>query len=194
MKAYWLIGIVMAAGLRAQPQDCGVDVYLVIAAPIPDGMLLDARLKATAMFREIGVNVRMRMGIPPRDPIQACGSPIVVKFENAAGYPAATNALASATPYKESGACIHVFIDRVRLQLGRELPAFSNALLAHVMVHEITHVLEKIARHSGEGVMKAVWSSQDYERMKRHSLPFAPEDVDLIRDGLAGRISHATAE
>jgi hypothetical protein len=44
---------------------------------------------------------------------------------------------------------------RVLVYLDRG-QAFSNALLAHVMAHEITHVLEGIDRHSSEGVMKAV--------------------------------------
>jgi hypothetical protein len=30
--------------------------------------------------------------------------------------------------------------------------------------------------------------------MKRHPLPFVPEDMRLIREGLARRISHAPAE
>ena len=193
MRAYWAIGIVMAAGLRAQSQDCSVNVYVTTGLVMPSGMLLDARLRAAAMFREIGVNVHMRTGRPARDPSHACGTPIMVEFKNAVGYRGNPNALAYATPYKESGTCIQVFIDRVLLHLKNE-PSLVNALLAHVMVHEITHVLEQIDRHSAEGVMKAVWSEHDYESMKRHPLPFAREDVDLIHKGLSGRISHATAE
>jgi hypothetical protein len=149
MKAYWVIGIVMAKGLWGRAEGCGVDVC-VIPVLMPGGMLLDARLRATQMFREIGVNLRIRMGRPAHDPGDTCGDPIVVEFEDAIGYRGHAGALAYARPYEESGACIHVFLDRV-LQLGRE-PAFSNALRAHVMVHEITHVLEGIDRHSAEGV------------------------------------------
>lgn len=189
MKTYLMIGIVMAAGLRAQPQDCGVSVYLV-AVPMPIGMLLNAKLKATQMFREIGVNVSMRNGIPAHNPGDACGAPIVVEFENAAEYRGSPVALAYATPYKESGTCIHVFLDRVLVHLSRG-QAFANAMLAHVLAHEITHVLEGIDRHSAEGVMKAVWSAHDYESMKRHPLSLAPEDVDLIHKGLARRVQAA---
>jgi len=184
MKTCWVIGIVMAAAMQAQPQDCKVDVYLASGVPT-GGMLLDASTRAAQMFREIGVDVRMRIGRPGRDPIESCTGPIVVEFERAVGYHGGPYELARATPYKESGACIHVFIDRV-LEEGRKR-GFSNALLAHVLAHEITHVLEKIARHSEEGVMKARWSLRDYESMKRHPLPFAPVDVDLIRMGLAGQ-------
>jgi hypothetical protein len=160
---------------------------------MPSGMLLDAKSKVIQMFREIGVNVRMRHGIPAHEPSDACGAPIVVQFEIATSYSGAAGALAYANPYKESGTCVHVLIDRVLLHRKNE-PFFTNALLAHVMVHEITHVLEGIDRHSTEGVMKAAWSSYDYERMKRHPLPFAQEDVDLVHRGLAGRITHAAPE
>jgi hypothetical protein len=52
------------------------------------------------------------------------------------------------TPYgnKNSGTCIHVFLDRVRERLDD--PSLSgNTLMAPVMVHETTHVLEQIDRH-----------------------------------------------
>lgn len=185
MKTCWVIGIVMAAAMQAQPQDCKVDVYLARGVPMPGGMLLDASTRAAQMFREIGVDVRMRIGRPGRNPSNSCSAPIVVEFETAAGYYGGPSELARATPYKGSGTCIHVFIDRV-LEEGRDR-GLSNALLAHVLTHEITHVLEKIARHSEEGVMKARWSMKDYDRMKDHPLPFAPVDVDLIRMGLAGQ-------
>jgi hypothetical protein len=73
--------------------------------------------------------------------------------------------LAHAAPFREIGTCIHVFLDRVLLHLNRE-PAFSNALLAHVMVHGITHVLEQ---HSAEGVMKAAGPDVTLE----HETPLA---------------------
>ena len=58
------------------------------------------------------------------------------------------------------------------------------------MVHEITHVLERIKRHSEEGVMKARWSPQDYLHMDTDPLPFAADDVRLIREGLSKRATH----
>lgn len=197
MKAHWIIGIMMAAGLQAQPPDCSVDVYVLTGVPMPVGMLLYARLKAAAMFRQIGVNVRLRDGIPAHQPSDTCGAPIVVQIENANGYLGPVEALAYAKPYKQTGTCIRVFLDRVlALDPGRlsRNPLFGNALLAHVMAHEVTHVLEQIDRHSTHGVMKARWSWDDYQRMELHLLPFAPEDADLIRSGLAKRAPHAAGE
>lgn len=190
MKAYLASGIAIAA-LDVHAQNCTVNVYVNHSAEMPLGMLFNATTQATRMFHEIGVNIRMRTSIPAHEIKGACGAPIVIEFENGSGYRGADGALAYSLPYKQSGTSIHVLAGRVRLDRGL---SFAYTLLAHVMVHEITHVLEQIERHSGAGVMKAVWSDRDYDEMKRHPLPFAPEDVELIRKGLAIRASHAATE
>lgn len=194
MKAYWVIGTVMAAGLRAQAADCSVNVYVITGAqtPVVAVSVLSARLKVTAMFRQIGVNVRLRSDIPTHDPSDACGAPIVVQFDDTPGYSVPADTLACALPWRESGAYIHVFFDRV-VRINPNL-SFTAALLAHVVVHETTHVLERSDGHSAEGVMKARWSHEDYKQMDHNPLPFAPEDLRLIRQGLAKRATHAPAE
>jgi len=65
----------------------------------------------------------------------------------------------------------------------------APALLAHVLVHEITHILEGVARHSETGIMKANWTLRDYYDMQTKTLQFASEDVELIHRGLAQRRS-----
>jgi hypothetical protein len=60
-------------------------------------------------------------------------------------------------------------------------------LLAHVLVHEITHILQGISRHSPTGIMKGQWDYDDYFEMSRRPLPFAQKDIDLIYDGLKAR-------
>jgi hypothetical protein len=192
VKAYLSIGMVMAAGLHAQAQDCTVTVHENHNGEMPLALLFNARMTATQVFREIGVNLRIVNGYPSHDLGDACGAPIVIEFEKAGNYHGSAEAMAYAAPYKNSGTSIHVFIDRVLRYVNGKYD-FKNPLLAYVMVHEITHVLEGVVRHSDEGVMKASWSNRDYERMKRHALPFAPEDVDLIRSALAKRISYAAA-
>jgi hypothetical protein len=60
-------------------------------------------------------------------------------------------------------------------------------LLAHVLVHEITHILQRVSRHSASGVMKARYNETDHFEMKRKDLSFTKEDIDLIHLGLALR-------
>jgi len=98
-----------------------------------------------------------------------------------------TNDLGFAQPYE--GTHVVVFPNRVRLLD----PYQRQCVLAHVLVHEITHVLEGICRHSATGIMKARWNQQDYLEMSCKPLPFAPEDVDLIYAGLRARQTRLAA-
>jgi len=68
-----------------------------------------------------------------------------------------------------------------------------STLLAHVMTHEITHLLQEVAWHSATGVMKAHWNLRDYSEMAWRPLPFTQEDIDLIRCGLRRRAAGAAA-
>ncbi len=92
-------------------------------------------------------------------------------------------AMAYALPY--DGAHIVVLFDRI--QRSATGPGMLATMLAHVMTHEITHLLQGITRHSATGVMKAHWDAKDFADMGRAPLPFAPEDIDLIRSGMMGR-------
>ena len=61
------------------------------------------------------------------------------------------------------------------------------ALLAHVMAHEIAHVLQGINRHSESGILKARWSDGDCARLASLPLLFTHEDAILIHRGLEER-------
>jgi len=84
------------------------------------------------------------------------------------------------------GVHIEVFYDRMA-HTEDELRPY---LLAYVVVHEITHILEGIARHSDSGIMKAHWDSDEYALMRRGQLRFAEEDIKLIHKGLAAPVAH----
>jgi hypothetical protein len=192
MKIYWVIGIAMAVGLSARAEECNVtvDVHTGLSG---GAMLLRAEIQAAAMFREIGVEVRFRNdAVRANSANNACGAPIVVELHRTgAGARVPENALAYALPYASSGTAIHVLMDRVADRLN---PHFEEVRLTHVLVHEITHVLEQIVRHSDDGIMKAHWDSSDYARMKSHPLPFAAIDVELIREGIANRPRQTVTE
>jgi hypothetical protein len=77
-----------------------------------------------------------------------------------------------------------VFYDRIRRSAVGD---FRTVVLSHVLVHEITHVLQGIDRHSESGVMKASWTAADYARMRARPLPFTDWDIELIRKGIEFR-------
>jgi hypothetical protein len=85
-------------------------------------------------------------------------------------------------PYE--GTHIVLFWDRIASAgSARDTPY----LLAHVLVHEVTHILQGVPRHSETGVMKAVFTATDVGGMEFHLLPFTAEDLELIRSGLQAR-------
>jgi hypothetical protein len=149
-------------------------------------------LESAAMFREIGIELRWRTGAVRANAAgDACGAPIAILLGDTGSVRVPPDALAYAAPFAQSGACIHVLLDRVLQSRGAVL---ATAVLAHVLAHEITHVLQQTNRHSAAGVMKAHWDGRDFRSMAWRPLPFSPEDVQLIHLGIATRMPRAAAE
>ena len=140
-----------------------------------------ARALASKMFTSIGVIIDWRN--PRACPAEA----IVISLVDSAPENVSRGALAYALPYE--GVHIQVFCDRIRRHDSRLVPF----LLAHVLVHEITHILQGIARHSESGVMKADWELDDFSEMLFKPLRFEDRDIELIRRGLAARVARTTA-
>jgi hypothetical protein len=92
-------------------------------------------------------------------------------------------AIAFVRPYE--GSTITILYDR--MGWAEASPVFAPRLLAHTLVHEITHGLQAVARHSATGVMKARWTLADYNEMSIRFLPFETIDLELIREGLKRR-------
>jgi hypothetical protein len=130
---------------------------------------------AAGMFGEIGIAIEWHSNRScPLDAIH-------ISFSDHTDRKFLPEAVAYALPYE--GSHIQVFSERLRQHGPRRLPV----VLAHVMVHEITHILQGVPRHSESGIMKPRWSNNDYTEMMYKPLPFAPEDVKLVQLGLDAR-------
>lgn len=145
----------------------------------PGPLPAQARMLASEMFVRIGVHIDWRTTEQDCLP-----GNIQIRLSTATPSSLRPGALAYAYPYESTR--ILVFYDRV---LSMSSWPSTARLLAHVIAHEITHVLQQIDRHSKSGVMKGHWSANEIRSMSRKPLPFAPEDVDLI---YAGKL-HRTA-
>ena len=157
-----------------------VTVHLVNDGVVPWEVLSQATAIAAAMFSAAGVRIQWRLGQPPgrRSHLDATA---VVRMAARTPGTYLSGALGSTLPFQGE---ITVFYDRIRPKAGTQ---FTATLLGHVLVHEIAHVLEGILRHSTTGIMKASWTDEDSWDMIHQRLSFAPEDLDLIRRGLASR-------
>ena len=82
--------------------------------------------------------------------------------------------LALAIPFSPSGVNVTVFADRVvgaAHQVNRPVPT----VLAHVIAHEIGHVLLRSVQHTQRGLMASQWTEHEYSLMAVSGLLFLPE-------------------
>jgi hypothetical protein len=145
------------------------------------GVMYQAQGRAAKAFAEVGVRIEWRTGRPSgtqpeREPA------IEVRLAEHTPPDYLPGALAFAKVYE--GVHITVFWDRIESQFRLAPPV---VVLAHVLVHEITHILQGINRHSESGVMKSRWTANDLRAMASKPLPFTALDVELIRHALESR-------
>lgn len=175
--AMMALAVTMEIGARADQ----VTVYVQGSDVVPITTFIRAQGLANGIFRGAGVKIDWRIGQPPRSQPRR-RDPIVVEITTKTPSQLEPGALAFALPYE--GVHIDVFYDRVQ-QVNPD--SLTEYVLAHVLVHEITHILQGISRHSETGVMKAHWNQDDYMDMRWKGLAFTELDVQLIRVGLAER-------
>ena len=107
---------------------------------------------------------------------------LIVTLEAEADSGVRPGVMAKAFPFGQRN--VRIFLDRVRQVVN---PLRQAALLAHVLAHEITHLLQGCDRHSRTGVMKARWEEADIAAMQRSPLELEAHDIHLIRMGLGDR-------
>jgi hypothetical protein len=181
MKLAAIMAVVAIAAANAQAKvetRREITVYMRDNADVSAGTSTQAQIIASGIFSSIGVKIHWRAGRPSPTDTDA------IAIELAANTPAAEKpgALAYALPYE--GVHIRIFWDRI------ENDVTPSQVLAYVMVHEITHILQGVARHSSEGIMKATWTRDDKFAMRSGRLHFTQDDVDLIYSGMDVRSAH----
>jgi hypothetical protein len=177
--------LIVLATVPATAQPAG-KIHACVAADIQIPMTLLVRAEAITarMLATAGVEIDW-----PSKRVFACNEaprPDTVKLKLVADAAEDLHPGALAYAQLHEGTEIVIMFDRVdRCAIGRNRAPEKSNILAHVMTHEITHLLQGIARHSETGVMKAHWSTKDFLEMEYSPLPFAPEDIELIRRGMA---------
>lgn len=159
----------------------------------PMSAVRQAQSMAGRMFAGISIAIDWRRGVPEGSALPQERT-LAVRIADKALENCSPSAMAASQPYE--GVHIIVFYDRVTSRFSHirsplQSQVLTARLLAHVLVHEITHMLQGVSRHSDDGIMKAVWTPKDYRQMERRMLPFAPEDVERIHTGLSWPTSGA---
>jgi hypothetical protein len=179
IKITVMTAIVAVAAVSARAEQKMI-VYVDNEAT-PSPVLQLAEAKAAGMFSSSGVRIDWHGQTP--DGGQVLGGAIAISLapQTPAGF--LPGALAFTRPFERVH--ITVFWDRIQQANRSASPA---VVLAHVLVHEITHILQGVDRHSDSGVMKARWTGKDYAAMAWKPLPFTPEDILLIHLGFRSRL------
>lgn len=186
MKIAMVAALAVAAGWSANVRQSGGDTRTKVRVYVDNNAVQPSVLHmaegiAGTMFATAGVRIEWHghssQGGGPR------GGAVAIGLASNTPDRLLPGALGFARVYE--GVHIDVFCDRLdRLAPGSKM---GVPLLAHVLVHEITHMLQGIDRHSESGVMKAYWTASDYAEMVSSPLPFTPLDIQLIHLGLAAR-------
>jgi hypothetical protein len=170
MNRIWTI-FLLATSVR------GADVTLWMTGQwmVENGVRCAATDQAARMFQAIGVSLEWAKARPAAPH----GVVIEVRFTSTV-FPHPPESLAFSTPFDPNPVITVLYdhIDAIR-------PVFRARLLAHVLAHEIGHVLMRMDIHSADGVMKAHWTDSDVAHMALAPLPFMSADKDRIRRGLA---------
>jgi hypothetical protein len=86
------------------------------------------------------------------------------------------------------GRYAYVYRDRVEQAVRRSGRVSLVTLLAHVIVHEIAHVLLGPGMHYDRGIMQPRWQPSHLREMEAGGLIFAGDQARLLRTRVAERI------
>lgn len=147
-----------------------------------------AQSYANRIYHSIGIELRWK-GSCKKAQRNAPGTPFAPNLDTlglewAPKAPAKIppGARASAHPFQPTGTRITLYLDR--LQPVLEDRPLSAAILGHVLVHEIGHVLLGYDGHAKEGLMKATWSEAEQYAMRCRPMPFTGKEGERLRQRL----------
>ena len=173
------LAVLGTAGGRAD--ESRLRIYTDAEGIIPGFTFYPAKDRAAKMLATAGVPVEWRSGRPSPDQLRREGA-ISIHVISRSPETVSPGALAFALPFERTQ--ITLMYDRL---VTMAEPVLRPALLAHVMVHEIAHILEGVDSHADRGIMRAHWTKWDLACMMLKPLPFTDHDIEMMQDGFTGR-------
>lgn len=171
--------------LNAAASQRELTVCMVVDSRLDRAMQALAAAQVTQTFRKVGIDLKWKLScrnVPVAGSSNGVNA-ISIEWLDRAPAAASPNALAVARPYAVTGTQISLFYDRLAPVLTN--PS-ARVFLAHILAHEIGHVLIGHNGHSREGLMKQSWSRDEVQRMCREPLMFSSEEANLILSRVEG--------
>jgi hypothetical protein len=103
----------------------------------------------------------------------------------------AQRALGYSLPCAERGTQITIYADRVETVMHYTLAAYYR-VLGYTLIHELGHVLSQSPTHEPNGLMKGMWSKEDWQRAAVAIVPFTLDQARRMAECL-GRSETASA-
>jgi hypothetical protein len=182
MKALAMVVVALAGttGIAPAPNIAAPETVIPVCIEQPAGAGWAAITRAKGLAAKMFVTAGITIVWKPMDKCPAGALKVtLLNTSSPADHP---KSYAYALPFE--GTHIVIFWDRVK-SVPEECAI--PYLLGHVLVHEITHILQGFPHHSETGVMKATFRMADINTMQVHPLPFTAEDLELIHSGLVVR-------
>jgi len=109
-----------------------------------------------------------------------------IRGDNAPGS-SSKSALGFAMPqFPSSNHAVVLYPRIIQIVRANAYPLDERVLLAYVIAHELAHLLFGSVAH-GEGIMRANWSRQEFERMTDRTLLFTSGQAHLLQRALQER-------
>jgi len=147
-------------------------------AGAPPAIVHDAEREVTRVYQDIGVRVEWDHGTA-RSAGQAALQIVLVAHESGVLRRTRDQIMGAATWTPTGTPVIYVFYRRVETEAAHYSVSVAF-VLACALAHELGHVLMPERGHSQNGLMRACWNGDDFQRADRGQLRFLPEQVALI--------------
>lgn len=192
-------GVTILTFLLCPGAGAQIQVHLYCDVAVPAERLQRARLEADRILRSTGV----RLEWSSCDPLEQRGgengkpSPHILRLRLYPATAAASFGVADDTfgfalsePAPGFGVFAGIFHQRVE-EAARRGGVAAETLLAHVIAHEIGHLLLGGGGHAADGIMRFPWGGRELRRMARGALRFHPRQAKVIDENVRARLRAA---
>jgi hypothetical protein len=188
------VGLCDGEALVYGDQDRQVVVVVDDRARVPALALDRAQKQASRIYRQAGVTLVWRSAAHPTDAADvglesesgfAVRAIVHARFRGETGAPSTLMMGAAPETTLRCGGMVHLFFDQVSTYSS--IMRLDTALvLGTVVAHEIGHLLLRGNGHAGEGLMRATWKPDDWDRAASGFLVFSPRERETVHWRLAG--------
>jgi hypothetical protein len=169
---------------RHSGADAGPAVVILLRdfADIPPVILRQAEDHVTRIFAEEGIEVRFEDARRPGEGEDADAHYVSAALRGTAD-PSGSGALGMARPFANGGTQLEIFYPPVQSVI-QSRPESGGRILAHVIAHELGHLLTRVPDHKANGMMKRHFDNQDFRLMSWRYLAFDGWDLQAMRGTL----------